>query len=714
MNKHIPRVLQPGSVWYCFVLLAFTAAAALLDQYYLAGAELVVTIAVFIISRVRFIRRKHILMDYVQSATDALGISVHAGTPFPMAVIRLPDNEIIWGNPGFYSITGLSDATRYQTMDRVIPGFSTTWLREGRSELPGDQTINGRRYRVYGNYVRSEDDATTVMLATIFFADMTEMFNIRDEFMRTRPIISVILVDNYDELTNNLSDSAVSQIDAKINDAISAWTEGLHAICRKIERNRYLLVFESKDLQKLQDGKFSLLDSILSALNAQLNSRISDWADSFGGMLRKLERNRFLLLFEAKDLARMADGKFSLLESVRSVTSPSGIPATVSIGIGKDGVDFREDYDFAALSIEMALSRGGDQAVIKDRYNFTFYGGRTKETERHTRVKSRVVAGSLSELIAQSSEVFIMGHRMADLDALGAAVGVRCLCRKRGKPAHIVIDLKNNMAGSLIAELRQNADYEDVFISGQDALVEADPRSLLIVVDTNRPDQVESKELLESIPRVAVIDHHRRAADYIEQVVLNLHEPFASSASELVAELLQYAVDPKDITPLEAQALLAGIVLDTRDFTVRTGSRTFEAAAFLRRAGADTVEVKKLFQADLDATILKYQVIQAARLYRNEIAISAVDTPVPRAIASQAADELLNISGILASFVLYPGAEGEVMISARSIGSCNVQMVLEPLGGGGNAATAGAQIRGSTVRDVLRELVASIDKFYET
>ena len=210
MNKHIPRVLQPGSVWYCFVLLAFTAAAALLDQYYLAGAELVVTIAVFIISRVRFIRRKHILMDYVQSATDAVGISVHAGTPFPMAVIRLPDNEIIWGNPGFYSITGLSDATRYQTMDRVIPGFSTTWLREGRSELPSDQTINGRRYRVYGNYVRSEDDATTVMLATIFFADMTEMFNIRDEFMRTRPIISVILVDNYDELTNNLSDSAVS------------------------------------------------------------------------------------------------------------------------------------------------------------------------------------------------------------------------------------------------------------------------------------------------------------------------------------------------------------------------------------------------------------------------------------------------------------------------------------------------------------------------
>ena len=212
---------------------------------------------------------------------------------------------------------------------------------------------------------------------------------------------------------------------------------------------------------------------------------------------------------------------------------------------------------------------------------------------------------------------------------------------------------------------------------------------------------------------MAVIDHHRRAADYIEQVVLNLHEPFASSASELVAELLQYAVDPRDITPLDAQALLAGIVLDTKNFTVRTGSRTFEAAAFLRRAGADTVEVKKLFQSDLDATILKYQVIQAARLYRNEIAIAAVETPVSRTIASQASDELLNISGILTSFVLYPAGE-QVMISARSIGSCNVQVVLEALGGGGNAATAGAQIRGKAVREVLGELVKSIDKFYET
>ena len=658
LNKSIARLLRPGVFWYCIVLVVFTAAAALLGQFYLAGAELVVTIAVIIVSRALVVHRKKTLMDYVQQATDAVGISVHAGSPFPMAVIQLPENEIIWGNPGFFSITGLDDDSRYQTMDSVIPGFTTNWLKEGRSELPGDQMIRGRRYRVYGNFVRSDDIAASVMLATVFFADMTEMFNIRDEFMRTRPIISLLLIDNYDELTNNLPDSAISTIDARINESIRKWTDGQHVLCRKIERNRYLLVFENKDL------------------------------------------------------ARFQEGKFSILESIRAITNPAGIAATISLGIGKDGASFEENYSFAQLSIDMALSRGGDQAVIKDRYNFTFYGGHTKEAERHTRVKSRVVAGSLSELIAQSSQVFIMGHRMADLDAFGAAVGLSCLCRKRGKPAKIVLDEQNNAVGNVLRELKNNPDFYASIVSAEDAIVEADSRSLLIVVDTNRPDQVESRPLLESIPRVAVIDHHRRAADYIEQVVLSLHEISASSASELVAELLQYAVESREIRAFEAQALLAGIVLDTKNFSVRTGSRTFEAAAVLRRAGADPVDVKKLFQNDLDATLARYQIVQNARLYKNEIAIAAIDHTETRTIAAQAADELLNISGIQTSFVLYPDGE-QVIISARSIGSCNVQLVLEPLGGGGNGATAGAQIRGRSMGDVLTDLVASIDRFYE-
>ena len=656
MKKSVGRLLYPNTVWYFAVMLLFAAAAAVLRQYYLAGVALIVTLIVFTISRVQLSRRKRQLMSYVQTATDSVGISVHAGSAFPMAVIRLPENEIIWGNPSFFAITGLSDTACYQTLDSVISGFSTSWLREGQSELPGDRIIGG--YRIYGNYVRSEDDATTVQLATIYFADMTEMFNVRDEFMRTRPIVSIVLIDNYDELTANLSDSAVSTLDAQLNDVIANWTAGLEALCRKTERNRYLVIFESKDLAKLQENRFSVL-----------------------------------------------------LDDVRHVSSSSGMSATISLGIGKDGGSFAENYRFAALAIEMSLSRGGDQAVIKDRFNFTFYGSRTKETDRHTRVRSRVVAGSLSELIGQSSTIYIMGHRMADLDALGSAVGLLCLCRTKGRPARIVIDLQKNACQSLIEELKASQDYADLFISGQDALVEADNRSLLIVVDTNRPDQVECKPLLESISRVAVIDHHRRAADYIEQPVLNLHEPYASSASELVTELLQYAVNQRDVKPLEAQALLAGIVLDTKNFSIRTGSRTFESAAYLRKAGADPVEVKKLFQSDLDDTLMRYRVVQAARLYRSELAIACIDETITRVIASQAADELINISGITASFVLFPDRE-QVIISARSIGSCNVQAVLEKLGGGGNGATAGAQIKGKPLREVLQELVAAIDAFY--
>ena len=658
LNKKLSRLLEPGMGLYFLVLLLFVGVAVWVKQYYVAGAELLVILLLFVHNRVASGRRKKALLHYIQSTTDSLGTAFKTGSPFPMAVIKMSDSEIIWGNASFYQISGLRDSFLHQKMEDVVPRFSTRWLTEGRTECPQDIELQGRRYRVYGNLIRSEDEHASLLLATLYLADMTEMFNVRDEFIRTRPIVTVILVDNYDELTNNLPDSAISSLDARINDRISSWCENLGGLLRKFERNRYLLIFESKDLPRLQEGKFSILDDI------------------------------------------------------RAITNPSGVAATLSIGIGKDGSSFQENYAFANLSIEMALSRGGDQAVIKDRYNFNFFGGRTKETERRTKVKARVIASSLNELISQSSQVFIMGHRMADLDALGAAMGLVCICRKRARPVHIVLDQEKNAAKALLTVLQDYPEYDNLFVSGEDALLAADSKTLLIVVDTNRPDQVESLALLESVNRVAVIDHHRRAADYIEQVVLNLHEPFASSASELVTEILQYAVEPKEIRIMEAQALLAGLVLDTKNFSVRTGSRTFEAAAFLRRAGADTVDVKKLFQNDLDDTIARYQIVQAARLYRNEIAIAALEYQATRTLVAQAADELLNIKGILTSFVLYQDGD-RVVISARSIGEANVQVILEPLGGGGNAATAGAQVPGKSVREVLAELVASIDKFYE-
>ncbi len=657
MDKKLGRLLHPSMGAYFVLMTLFVAAAVLMRYYLLAAAELVATLLILLLYILSRKQRRKQLQAFVQKNLNEQGITKGEKTPFPMVVLRLADSGIVYVNDAFVHLTNYQDSMVEKGIEQVIPGFSLEWLISGKQEYPYDVTMEKRRYRVYGSQIRA-DDPNGTWLGVLYFTDLTELYQVRDEYIRSRPVVSIILVDNYEELTKNLTEGAISALNARINDCINQWCEGYH------------------------------------------------------GLLRRLEKNRFLLVFEQRDLKPAKEGKFSLLEDIHEITSPSGVAASISFGLGVGGDSFEESYEFAALAIEMALSRGGDQAVVKDRLNFNFYGGRTKETEHRSKVRSRVTANSLMELIGQSSDVFIMGHKNADLDAVGAAMGIACLCRKKNKPFHIVLDLQNNMAGRLIEEIRQDPNYADAFISGQEALLIADNRSTLVVVDTNRPDQVEFLNLLEAVPRVCVVDHHRRAADYIKPVVVNLHEPFASSASELVTELLQYAVEKKDVLPIEAKSLMAGIFLDTKSFNVRTGERTFEAAAFLRQLGADTVEAKKLMQNDFQDTMSKYQIIKSARLYRQELAIAALNTATSRMLAAQAADELLNISGITASFVLYPDGE-RVIISARSIGDANVQVILEPLGGGGNAATAGAQVPDSTVKEVLDRLVAAIDKFYE-
>ena len=657
MNKKLGKMLQPGMGVYFFVMAAFCAAALLEEQYWLAAAETTVTLVVFMFYVMGRTRREKQIQQYLQTASNTMEATSQGESPLPAVLVRLGDGGILWANHRFSELTGYADTMMEQQLDEVLPDFELTWLTEGKTEAPQDVLLAHRRYRVYGTTIRAEDNRAT-MLGVLYFSDLTELYQVRDEYIRSRPVVSIILIDNYEELIKNLTESAISTMNAKLNETITEWTEGYH------------------------------------------------------GLLRKLERNRFLFVFEKRDLQGAIDDKFSLLENIHEIVSPSGLPASISIGLGVDGANFEEGYNFAALGIEMALSRGGDQAVIKDRFNFNFYGGRNKEADYRSKVRSRVTANSLMELIGQSGHVFVMGHRNADLDAVGAAVGICCLCRKKGRKANIVIDLEKNASQNLIAELQAEPQYKDLFISGQDALLMADNRSILIVVDTNRPDQVECKPLLEAISKVCVVDHHRRAADYISPVVVNLHEPYASSASELVTEILLYAVEKKDVLPIEAKALLAGICLDTKFFNVRTGERTFEAAAALRRMGADTTEVKLLLQNNFQDTIDKYEIVKTAQQYRGEIAISALLTPTTRVLAAQAADELLNISGITASFVMYPDGD-QVIVSARSIGSANVQMILEPLGGGGNAATAGAQLKNVEVQDALNMLVDSIDHFYE-
>ena len=658
MNKRLGGLLRPSVGLYLSLMAVFCGATLVAGQYWLAAAEAALTLIAFCIYVLQRNRRDQRLKKYLRSFPETVESVSQGANPFPTVVVRLADGGIVWTNHRFSSLTGISDTMMEHELGEVLPDFATDWLASGKTESPHDATIKDRRYRVYGTVIRAKDSRST-MLGVMYFCDLTELYQVRDEYIRSRPVVAIILIDNYEELIRNLSESGISTMNAKLNDTITKWTEG------------------------------------------------------YGGLLRKLERSRFLFIFEKRDLSHAIEDKFSLLESIHEITNPSGLAASISLGLGVDAVNFEEAYDFAALGIEMALSRGGDQAVIKDRINFTFYGGRSKEADYRSKVRSRVTANSLMELIGQSSRVYIMGHKSADLDSVGAAMGICCLCRKRGKQASIVIDLENNAAQKLIEEIRQVPEYEDVFLSGQEAMLHCDPRSILVVVDTNRPDQVEYKPLLEAISKICVVDHHRRAADYINPVVVNLHETYASSASELVTELLQYVVEKQDVLPIEAKSLLAGICLDTKFFNVRTGERTFEAAAVLRSLGADPTEVKKLLQSDFQDTMEKYQIIKSARLYRQELAIAALYTPTTRVLAAQAADELLNISGITASFVLYPDEEGRTIISARSIGNANVQMILEPLGGGGNTATAGAQLKDTPVKDALDKLVASIDKFYE-
>ena len=390
-----------------------------------------------------------------------------------------------------------------------------------------------------------------------------------------------------------------------------------------------------------------------------------------------------------------------------------GAHPTLSIGVGKDAEGMAELYKNAALSLEMALSRGGDQAVVRGKLDFEFYGGRAKSTEKRTKVKSRVMANALGELMDDARQVYIMGHNFADMDAVGAAAGLCCAARKLGKQPQVVIDLNHNAAGEILKKLRARPEYAGVFIGGNEALLRMQPGALLIVVDTNRPDFVESPSLLESCNRVAVIDHHRRAASYIENAALNFHEPYASSASELVTELLQYLVEPSDLLGEEAEALLAGIVLDTKHFTMRTGGRTFEAAAFLRRAGADTSDVQKLFQNDLDEMVSRYDIIRQAELYHGDIAVSVVEADgVERVTAAQAADELLTLKGVQASFVVYRSGT-DVLMSARSLGDINVQVILETLGGGGNSTTAGGRIENADPETVGAQLRDAIDAYLE-
>ena len=659
-NK-LTHLLEPSFRLYFVFLLLFAALDALFSLP-VAALELAVVVLLYLYFRRSSAARQKDILNYIENITcnmDSATKDTMVNAPLPMVIFRPENDEVIWSNDRFLQITGEREHLFDTKITAAVPDFSSRWLMEGKTECPTEVRIADRRFLVFGHLVRTEEQGSRGYLATTYWVDVTDFAQVRDTYYATRPVVAILLVDNYEELLKGATDS-----------------------------NR-------------------------SAMRSEIDDRLAQWVAPAQGLFCRYERDRYLFVFEERFLAQFQEGKFSILETVRQVSSPAGIQATLSIGIGKEADTLGELFQYASLSVEMALSRGGDQVVVKNKFNFEFFGGRTKELEKRTKVKSRVMANALGELMADASQVFVMGHKYPDLDCIGAAAGVCAMARKKGTPVHIVKEPGQNPAGEMADRLAETEEYQGVFLSPQEALVKADANCLLVVVDTNRPEQVVSQDLLEAVHKVAVIDHHRRASSYIADAALNFHEPYASSASELATELLQYLLEPADLLKIEAEALLAGMVLDTKQFTMRTGSRTFEAAAFLRRSGADTGDVKKLFQNDLEGMIAKYDIIQTAKMYKAGIAVAKVDHTVGRITAAQAADELLNISGVDTSFVLFPDQEGRVILSARSMGDVNVQVVLEKLGGGGNAATAGAQVPGKTVDEVARMLLQAIDEYLE-
>ncbi len=659
MNKKLQRLVEPGMRLFLFFLVVFAAVTYFFDVR-LALAEGAVILLLLIYSLMNARARQKELLAYIETVTynaESAANNTLIHFPLPMAVFKLNDTGIVWANQPFWEMCGRSGPAFDANISGFVPEFSNKWLLEGKSQHPGLLSVRDRKYLVNGNMVRSgKDGEYRDFMGITYWVDMTESEKMKQEYQDSRPVVAVIILDNYDELTKKVP-----------------------------ERTR-------------------------NELRNAVSERIEHWSEGKGGLLRSTDRDRTLFIFEARHLSGYIADKFSLIDAVHEVTSPTGIHATVSIGIGMDGGSLEETQNFAALAVEMALSRGGDQAVIKNRFNFEFYGGRGSEVETRTKVKSRVIANSLYELIGDASNVLVMGHRYSDLDTIGAAAGICCIARKRGRAAWVVFNEEESAALPLVKTLQTAEEYKESFISAQDAILKADTKTLLVVVDTNRPEQVEDEDLLMASNRLAVIDHHRRASSYIQNATLTLYEPYASSVCELMSELLQELVEQTDILRVEADAMLAGIVLDTKNFTIRTGERTFDAAAFLRRAGADPIEVKKLFQNEMDKTMERYDILRQAKLYHG-IAIAATEDMKDRVVAAQAADELLNISGVLASIVAFPTEDGSVNVSARSIGDMNVQVLLEKLGGGGNKSAAGVQLKDISLRDAVNKIFRAIDEY---
>ncbi|MCR4649033.1 MAG: DHH family phosphoesterase [Lachnospiraceae bacterium] len=453
-----------------------------------------------------------------------------------------------------------------------------------------------------------------------------------------------------------------------------------------------------------------------SLLLALVDRKITQCISSLDGIVRKTEKDKYMVILRKKSLSVLKDSKFDILEEIKTVSIGNERPITLSIGVGLDGLSYSQNSEFARAAIDLALGRGGDQAVIKSPGNVQYYGGKSQSSEKNTRVKARVKAQALREILVNKDQVFIMGHRMADVDSFGSAVGVYCIARALDKKAYIILNEVTPSLRPLVNLFANNEElYPGMLVNSETALQMVGNNAALVVVDTNKPSISECAEILKYVKAIVVLDHHRQGEEIIDNATLSYVEPYASSASEMVAEVLQYIDEGVKLSGIEADALYSGIMIDTNNFMTKTGVRTFEAAAYLRRSGADVTRVRKLFREDASEYLAKAKTINDTNIYRNDYAISVCDSAgcqSPTIVAAQTANELLNINGIKASFV-FTEYQGKIYLSARSIDELNVQVVTEKLGGGGHMNIAGAQFEGISIEEAVERLKDILDSMID-
>ena len=609
-------------------------------------------------------KRKAELSAHIKDLTltvDTAAKSTLINSPFPLVIIET-DGNIIWKSSKFiHEFANVDISTHLNNIVKEIKLELENGSKEDKKELKDlilkQVKIGNKTYKVVGEYIETPEKKE--YMTTLYFIDETKNVLLEQKYNNSKLCIGIIMIDNYDEIMQRLSD-------------------------------------EEKPIR-----------------TAQIEKNLYDWAATFEGLIIKSERDTFVLLLQQKYLKQLEENKFNILDKIKEIDSPGRVQSTLSIAIATEENSNYEKYKTAQAMIDIALGRGGDQAILRKEGKYVFFGGRAQELEKRTKVKARIVANALQELMEEAEDIFIMGHTNSDIDAMGASLGVYRLARTIGKKAYIVSTPAGAALDAFMQAAKQEEEYQKAIIGKEEAIEKINENSLLVVVDTHKTSYVDVPELLQKTNKIVIIDHHRRGTDFIENALLTFHEVYASSACELVTELLEYSEQEIKLTQIETEGLYAGIMMDTKNFTFKTGVRTFEAAAYLRKCGVDIIKVKKWFQSDLETYNKISQIVANAEIVNDTIGISMYEKEEPDTgiICAKAADELLTISDITASFVI-GNLGNKICISGRSIGDINVQVILEKLGGGGHITLAGAQVEGMSIEEVKQELIIRINEYF--